>query len=222
MSTSLPIPKNFLFRFRVPCHYTKTIWESSITKLDESFLLQSFEELESGDLQSCGNVELRAGWNEKGLVFHLEVTGKKQTSWCRSQYPDDSDGLQLCIDTRDVHDLHRATRFCHRLICLPFGNDGLQKIPQIFWLPIHRAKNHPNPIDVTKIRAKSETIPGGYRLELMIPGEVLTGYDPQEYTSLGFHYVVTDREIGNHHFLVSSPFPHDQDPSIWCSLALVQ
>ena len=60
-------------------------------------------------------------WNKEGLLFVLNVTGKKQSPWCRPTRMEDSDGLQLWIDTRDSHTVHRANRFCHRFQFLPFG-----------------------------------------------------------------------------------------------------
>ena len=64
---------------------------------------------------------MRAAWSEAGLAFSVRVEGKKHPSWCRETKLEDSDALQLWIDTRDTHNIHRASRFCHRFIFLPGG-----------------------------------------------------------------------------------------------------
>ena len=65
--------------------------------------------------------DVRAAWSEAGLAFVVRVEGKRQPPWCRAGRPEDSDGLQIWIDTRDVHNVHRAGRFCQRFIFLPGG-----------------------------------------------------------------------------------------------------
>ncbi|MDR2344933.1 MAG: hypothetical protein LBE18_02605 [Planctomycetaceae bacterium] len=218
--------KRFLFRFKIPCGYIEFGKE-----LDESYRLPDLSLLElSSDLSSDLSSEFvlgsgvypdfRVGWNERGISFAVRVRGKKQMLWCKSLSPYDSDGVQIYIDTRDMKDIHRATRFCHRLIFLPVVNDGYRSEPCVFWLPIHRAKSYPNPIDAKKIKLANKIFNGGYDLKIFVPQEVLTGFDPIEYPALGFHFVVVDRELGNRYFLVEPPFPYDYDPSLWGTLLL--
>ena len=212
------IPSCFLCRFQVPCFFVPTLWTSKGASLDESHRLPGFTELENPGRKAP--FELRAGWNNDGIAFSLTVFGKKQQAWCRPVHPDESDGLHLCVDTRNVHDVHRATRFCHRLALLPFGSGPNQSDPTAIWLPIHRAKGHPNPISTKLFKLLSLPAADGYRFDMMIPGNQLTGFDPEEHPLLGFHFMVIDRELGNHPFLVGPPFPHDQDPSLWGTLEL--
>ena len=61
----------------------------------------------------------------------------------------------------------------------------------------------------------------GYRLDVMLPGKVLTGFDPAEHPNLGFHFAVMDREHGNSYFLTAPPLPHDHDPSLWGTLSML-
>lgn len=215
-------PKKFLFRFRFPCLQTSNLWSPKGVELNGQYRIPGVDALENnvGHENSSSPYELRMAWNPGGLALSLVVTGKKQRPWCRPVHPEESDGLHICLDTRDVKDVHRATRFCHRLVFLPTGSGGSQVNPQVFWLPIHRAKGHPNPIDTGQIKIRSSLTTDGYRLDTMIPGDVLTGFEPQEYPNLGFHFVLVDREQGNRYFLVEPPFPHDQDPSLWGTLEL--
>lgn len=209
----------FFFRFRFPCRYVPPRRPEKERRLDESCRLPSLSELESPDAAD-DPFELRIGWNEHGLFLSLDVFGKKQRPWCRSLHPEESDGLQLCLDTRDIKDIHRASRFCHRLVVLPISERSERPVPSLFWLPIHRAKGHPNPIDLKDVRCSGRLTPDGYRLDVMIPGDVLTGFEPEEHPRWGFHFTVVDRELGNRSFPVGPPFPVDQDPSLWATLEL--
>jgi hypothetical protein len=215
--------KRFLFRFRFSCKHIPKMGTGKGYDLDETYRLPNLSELttDSGHANYSQPFELRVGWNNNGFAFSLLVFDKKQRPWCRAIHPEESDGIQICLDTRDIKDIHRATRFCHRLIFLPTGNGHSQTAPGVFWLPIHRAKDHPNPIDLEKIKLHNLVEANSYRLDVWIPSDVLTGYDPKEHPTLGFHFVLIDREHGNKFFLVEPPFPHDQDPSLWGTLELI-
>ena len=64
--------------------------------------------------------DVRAAWSEAGLAFSVRVEGKRHPNWCREGELEDSDALQVWIDTRDTHNIHRASRFCHRFVfCRP-------------------------------------------------------------------------------------------------------
>ncbi len=111
------LPTRFLFRFSAACRYRDPLWTPEGAGLDESYRLPRLAELEERPAWA----EVRAAWSEAGLAFAVHVRGKKQPPWCREARLDDSDCLQIWIDTRDVHNVHRAGRFCHRFIFLPCG-----------------------------------------------------------------------------------------------------
>jgi hypothetical protein len=209
--------KSFLYRFRFPCKYAAVG-----TVLDGAFQLPKVNELEDSDVRSNLPYDFLIGWNDTGLLFSLIVTSKKRSLWCRSTQPEESDGIQICLDTRNIKDIHRASRFCHRLVFMPIGNGREQSQPSAVWLPIHRAKEHPNTIDLSRIKMQSTVSASEYRLDVFLPGKILTGFDPVEYPNLGFHFVVQDQEHGNSYFLAAPPLPHDQDPSLWGTLAMSQ
>jgi len=214
--------KPFLYRFRFPCEYVAADMTALDTALNGIHRLPNVNRLEDADLRDKLPYDIRIGWHETGLFFALTVSGKKQSLWCRSTQPDESDSIQICLDTRDIKDIHRASRFCHRLLFMPIGGGRDQSHPTAFWLPIHRAKEHPNSIDLSQIKMQSQVGADGYRLTVFLPGKILTGFEPEEYPNLGFHFVVMDREYGNNYFLVSPPLPHDQDPSLWGTLTMVK
>jgi len=217
MTESL-IPQRFLFRFAVPCRYRKVLWDDAGLGLDESHQLLGLAELE--DRRTSADV--RAAWNEKGLAFSVHATGKSMKPRCQASRAEESDGLQLWIDTRDVHSVHRATRFCHWFVFQPTGGGGDGKQPSGQMLPIHRAKERQKIVDSAKLKVRSEMRDDGYLLEVFLPATALTGFDPSEYPRLGFTYAVIDRELGEQTFTVGNPMPYQEDPSLWATLELVR
>ena len=188
MTDALVSPR-FLFRFSVPCRYCDPLWTTKGAALGEEHVLPSFSELE----QPGAAPEVRAGWSHLGLAFRVEVRGKRQAPWCRAERPEDSDGLQIWLDTRDVKSVHRTGRFCHRLFFLPAGaGRGLTK-PVAGVLPIHRARAVHGPIRENQLKVLSRNPRGagrGYVLDAFVAADALTGFDPGEHTRLGFTYAV--------------------------------
>jgi hypothetical protein len=216
--TETLIPNRFLFRFSLPCLYRDPLWTAKGAGLEERYRLANFGELEGQHAMA----EVRAAWNLSGLAFSVQVQGKSQAPWCRATKPEDSDCFQIWIDTRDVHNVHRAGRYCHRLLFLPAGEGQKLDEPAAQWLSINRAKEHPRPIQVKQLKVHSKILKGGYLLEAFIPGDALTGFDPQEHPRLGFTYAVVDRELGEQTLTVGSPLPYQEDPSLWATLELVK
>ena len=217
MTESL-LPKRFLFRFSLPCRYREQLWSPKGVGLDATYRLVGLAELEGKAMPA----DVRGAWSEAGLAFSVQVQGKRQPAWCRGTRAEDSDGVQFWIDTRDVHNVHRASRFCHRFLFLPSGGGGRLDQPVAHWLPIHRSREQPHEIRPEQLQVRSEKLPDGYLLEAFLPAEVLTGFDPQEHPRLGFTYAVIDRELGEQTLGVGNPLPYQEDPSLWATLELVK
>jgi hypothetical protein len=217
MSESLLAP-SFLFHFAAPCHRRSPVWQAKDFALEEKYRLPSFGELDGRPLFA----ELRAAWSEDGLSFTLQVSGKKQSPWCREARPEESDGLQVWIDTRETRNVHRAGRFCHRFFFLPRGAGKGLADPCADQLTINRAKEHPKSIPPGLLRVQSEKRIDGYLLASHIPATAMTGFDPVEHPRLGFSYAVIDRELGWQTFSVGPEFPFQEDPSLWGVLELVR
>ncbi len=202
-----------MFRYSVPCRYLPDGAE-----LGESYRLPNFTPLDGGP----EGPEVRAGWNELGLSLRLHVTSKRHLPWCRENRIEESDGLHVWIDTRDTHNIHRASRFCHYFVFLPSGGGHRLDGPVAEQLLINRARENARPIRAGMLSAKSERRPDGYVLEAHLPSDALTGFDPVEHPRLGFTYCITDRELGLRTFNCGPEFPFRDDPSVWATLELVK
>jgi len=211
------IAPTFLFRFAVPIRHLDVAWDNvTLDTLGKAHLLPSFGELEDRPVFA----NLHGAWNEDGLYFQLDVRGKKQSAWCRETRAQDSDGLHLCVDTRDTHTIHRAGRFCHYFAFLPFGGGRQSQLPVSQMLDINRARENPKPVAPRQLGVRSERRVDGYRLAAHIPATALTGFDTEENRRLGFTFAVIDREMGWQTFSIGAEFPFFEDPSLWGTLEL--
>ncbi len=234
------LPTRFLFRFSAPCRRREPPWTPEGEPLDESFRLIGLAALEDRAVWA----DVRAAWSEAGLIVAVEVRGKKQP--LRQTSLEDRSGLGVWINTRDVHDIHRAGRFCHRFFFAPDDKGAKTPISEkserkasakarsakknssdpffpaaAQWLPINRAREEPHPLQPESLRARWRPLGDGYILEAYIPAGAMTGFDPAEHPRLGFTYAVFDRELGQQTFGVGSPMPYQEDPGLWATLELV-
>ena len=217
MTETLIAPR-FLFRFETPLLHSDRVWSGLGLGLDEPYRLISLAELDG--VQPYADV--RACWSDQGLGFHVRVEGKQQPPWCRSTRLEDSDGLQVWIDTRDTHNIHRASRFCHRFVFLPGGGGRAFAEPLADQLIINRARDNAPSIRPQILKIRSETFDGGYQLEAFLPVEALAGFDPTEHPRLGFTYALYDRELGLQTFSIGTDYPYEEDPSVWATLEMVK
>jgi len=212
------LPTRFLFRFAAPCLFSDLPWGPKGCELGEQHRLPVFGELEG----KSAFADVRAAWSPAGMTFNVAVAGKRHPLWCRENRLEDSDGLQVWIDTRDTHNIHRASRFCQRFIFLPAGGGRKFDGPVADQLLIDRARENANPVRPGHLRVHSEVTASGYRLAAFLPAEALTGFNPDDHQRLGFTYWLFDREFGEQSFSLSSDFPFPSDPSLWGTLELTR
>jgi hypothetical protein len=205
------LPTRFLFRFAAPCRYEASLSATSLAELPAAYRLPVLAELD-GDPPFA---DVRAAWNENALAFSVRVEGKKHPNWCRETRLEDSDSLQLWIDTRDTHNIHRASRFCHRFIFLPGGAGRNYELPLADQLLVDRARENANPVRPGQLKVAVEKRVDGYVLMACIPADALTGFNPADHPKLGFTYALFDRELGLQCFSVGNEFPFASDPSLW-------
>jgi hypothetical protein len=217
MTSPLLAPR-FLFRFAVPCRYRERLWTAKGVQLDETYALPHLGQLDDDPPLA----EVRVAWSEQGLALQARVEGKRHSPWCRAGQMDESDGLHVWIDTRDTHNIHRASRFCHRFVFLPCGGGQRGEEALAGQLTINRAREQAKPAAKDQLHVRSETFSGGYTIAACIDAAALTGFDPQEHPRLGFMYAIHDRERGQQTFTVGGEFPYEEDPSVWGTLELVK
>jgi hypothetical protein len=213
--TSL-IPPRFLFRFAVDVHHCDPLWTLSGVELDERYRLPMFAELD----RELGVAEVRMAWNASGLAWWVRVKGKTQLPWCRESRLEDSDGLQVWVDTRATTNVHRASRFCHRYVFLPRGGSHTAEEPVADQLLINRARENARPIRPRELQVKSKVSTSGYELSAFAPAAALHGFDPEGHPRLGFTYAVVDRQRGVQTFSAGLDFPYEEDPSCWAEVHL--
>ncbi len=164
--------------------------------------------------------DLRVAWNPRGLGIAAHVRNGGREPDGDSSRADESDGLQVWIDTRNTQSVHRATRFCAWLCLLPSGFGPDRDQPGCVPLPIARAREDAAVPNARSVRVAASMTGEGYRLEAWIPGEILTGWDPESNPRLGFYSLVRDEVYGEQPLTVDREFPYAADPSLWCTLDL--
>jgi len=210
------LPSSFLFNFAVPCRSKDHLWSTAGAKLDESYRLPHLGTMDGKSTWA----DLRMAWSSEGFGITLIVSGKRQPPWCRGTRIEDSDGLQIWIDTRNTANIHRANRFCHRFAFLPTGGGRNLESPFAVMLGINRARESPKPVPHGTLPVLCARRIDGYRLEAHIPAAALTGFDPVEQPRVGFMYAVIDRELGWQTLRLGPEFPIDEDPEMWSSMEL--
>jgi hypothetical protein len=217
-ATESLLPSRFLFRFSVPCLYKDPLWSAQGVELGDEYRLPALAELEGRKTFA----DVRAAWSHDGLALEVRVAGKRHPLWCRDNRLEDSDGLQIWIDTRDTHNIHRASRFCQRFAFLPAGGGRNQTEPVADQLIIDRARENARPIRPGQLGVRAQVRADSYRLVAFLPAAALTGFQPDDHSRLGFTYWLFDREFGEQTFSSSSEFPFASDPSLWGTLDLVR
>jgi hypothetical protein len=171
--------------------------------------------------QVASLADVRGAWNQHGIGFQIEVTGRERPLRCDPDRPDVSDGFQVWLDTRGTQNVHRATRFCHAFRAMPVGGGDDGTWPHAMQVPVARAREDAPLCDPDDLLVSGDVTKTGYRLELWLPAAVLTGFDPAAQPRLGFHYVVRDTERGEQSLSVGADYPYESDPSLWSVLNLV-
>lgn len=221
MSTAPLLPQAFWFRLSLACPRIEGIPRSGgkgrLLDLPESCRLPDFARLEGKPSWA----EVRVAWNPGGLAIAVEATGKAGPIRPEALREGPADGVQVWVDTRDTRDVHRATRFCHRFsVELAAARTGGGLTAKVEPRPIARATADAPVTRPERIQARAEAIRKGWRLELFLPAECLSGFDPDTNRRLGFLYQVIDPERDDQFLGVGREFPVGEDPSLWSTLEL--
>lgn len=220
-TTDTLIAPRFLFRFALPIRRNELVGTTPTIPLDESHQLLNLAELDQGTPHVGPQfADVRMAWSRAGLAFQVTVQGKTQLPWCRESRLDDSDGFQVWIDTRATHNIHRASKFCHRFMFMPSGGGHKADQPVADQLLINRARENSRPVRPRELQVAAAATTDGYKLRAYVPAIAMTGFDPAEHPKLGFTYAVLDRERGVQTFASGVEFPFQEDPSCWATLEM--
>lgn len=224
MSNSIvsQVPKNLLFRYRLACKKCEGLKNGKFV-LDESYRLPDLGQFE----KQPKFADVRVAWNENGLFLTCEVKGKKQSLWCRESQLLESDGIQVWIDTRDTHNVHRATKFCHWFMLCPSGGVDDEtmdstNLPMANMLKINRSREDSPMINRAKPEVAATVGKDGYHLSAFLSAKCLHGWDTSDHRSLGFNFAVVDRELSWQTLAIGPELPIMEDPSLWQTLQLIE
>lgn len=161
--------------------------------------------------------DVHAAWNFEGLHFYVK---------CKVPFQHIGDGdfrkgdsVELFIDTRDLKSKGVVSRFCHHFIFFAVQLQGCygREITRFRNEDVHRLCH---PEDLTIIPELSSHF---YTLDIEIPAQCLTGFDPMSFPRIGFTYRINRTDAPPQHFAVSSEeYAIEQHPATWGTLKLVQ
>jgi hypothetical protein len=196
------------FGLSAECHFLS----KGQLKPDRQYLLPSSSDL----LGEESFVEIYVAWNFEKIKFLVESSVPFQevneTDFRKG------DSIEIFLDTRDLKS-KGITRFCHHFVFFPALCQGY------FGREVTRFRNedthklcHPEDLIVsTKVLSR------GYVLEIEIPSQCLTGFDPIAFPRIGFTYRINRKAAPPQHFAVSSEeYNIEQHPSTWGTLKLIE
>ncbi len=217
--TALQLPGRSFFAFTFRCRHRRRTprADGRLTEWRPEHRLPDTGELDG----RTGFADFYASWNERGLHFACRVSGKTRIETDEQRWWD-KDCLEIWLDMRDNRTIHRATRFCHQFCFLPQDAEGGRNSALGWQVPIGRATEQAPLCDPSDLLVAAHIGKAFYTLEVVLPEEVLFGFDPAECSRLGFTYHLNDHELGTQSATVGKEFPIHTDPSLWATLELVQ
>ena len=198
------------FAISCDCHYLKPKDSLSSAKKFNLPSTQSFT-------QEKSFAQLAMGWNEQGLKIRMESQHAVEHTF----YPNIEKGesLELFFDTRDLKSKEFNTRFCHHFFFLPKGVEGVSKGEKTHF---RTEDSHPL-CDPDILECQTNLGKRSFEMDIFIPSQALYGYDPNQFSRLGFTYKINRYRGSSQHFSVTSEdYQINQNPSLWASLQLVK
>jgi hypothetical protein len=211
----------FLFRFEISLRKHKLNWSIDGLKLPEDCQIPCFGVMGQEPTDRMPYADVRMAWDSGGIGFWMKATGKKQLPWCRDSRIEESDGLQLWIDTRNSQGIQRANRFCQQYNFAPFGGGPKRDQPFAAWVMIQRAKQQPHDGPPSGVKVFARATSDGYEMSGLIPATALTGFDPAEYSRINLFYQVVDREMGQQTLSLEAHYHTFENPAMWVAANLV-
>jgi hypothetical protein len=127
------------------------------------------------------------------------------------------DSLELFFDTRDRKSAGTIHKFCHHFIFLPKEVGGIQACEMTRF----RLEDAHPLCDSKLLQVEANFKSKEYELKIFINKEALHGFDPEQFSRLGFTYRVNRKGAPSQHFnLGSQEYLIEKHPSVWASLEL--
>lgn len=214
----ITVPPRAFFSWTAACHRfpEPPRVDGQLKEWSEPYRLPDLMGVEG--LSSFGEVFL--GWDESGLYAAVAVKGKTEFR-VDPRDPASGDCLELFVDTRDVKDMGRGTRYCHRFHFLPGGSGRNGTRPIGRQAALDRAREQAPPCAEELIQVGLRRLKRSYTMEIKIAGIGLNGFQPGEFDRLGFTYLLHDGEKGTQSWAAGDGLPVDTDPSTWGTVELV-
>ncbi|MFH1570287.1 MAG: hypothetical protein ABIL09_20005 [Gemmatimonadota bacterium] len=216
--TGLNIPQRsfFSFTFRCPYRADPPIIDGNLRDWEAAYRVPDLAGVEGQEPFA----PVYMAWNEAGLYLAVEVRRKTRYRIEPSSYWQ-GDCLEVWLDTRDVKDSHRATRFCHHFFFLPGGSGRDGRGPIGRQTTIDKAREQAPPCPEESIAVGLRRLKQSYQMEIHLPAAGLNGFQPGEFDRLGFNYLLRDCERGVQSWTVGRSPPLVHDPSTWGTAELV-
>ena len=212
------VPKRRYFNFAFPCRYRSRApkIDGSLRDWQKRFLVPDLMTIEEREAYA----DISMAWNENGIYFAINLKGKVNPLTVNPAEPPKADCFEVWLDMRDARNMHHAGRYCHHFQFLPIGGgrDANEATGQ--QIAIARAPERSNICDPDILEVAAKTTRQGYAMEVAIPAEALTGFDPEENPRLGFTYLLNDTHLGTQWWSVSTHFRFRSNPSMWGTAVL--
>jgi len=163
--------------------------------------------------------EVKIAYSERG-VYLATFTEREEPVAVSRQRPHSADSFQVWLDTRGGLSGHRATRFCHHFVILPRGGGPGRQEPLGWQTPIRRAHDQSTMAASEDLLIAARQDETSYSLEVLLPAEILQGFEPEPGQMMGFTYLITDLVRGRQTYACSDAFPYTYDPSTWGQIRL--
>lgn len=204
------LPPEFFFEFTCECHKIEHFEDDApiFTKAHElPKLFKMWHE--------SGFCKVFMGWHETGLYFHFDVDAKDIVL----SYPDfsNADAIEIFIDTHNAKQSRSVHRFCHHFFFLPEPCEGVLcgEITRI------RSEEIRSLITQDQIVYKAKRLKTGYSADIVLPSDVLFGFEPDTFAAIGFTYKVSRSDGFEQNFALSAKHcAIEQHPYLWASLHL--
>jgi hypothetical protein len=156
------------------------------------------------------------GWDIEGIEWLITI----EAPFIRAYYPEVSrgDSIELFVDTRDVKTSGFNTRFCHHFFFFAEPIEGRQAGE----LTRFRTEDSHPLCDASALQVQAKLKGDVQNIHIFIPVQCLHGYDPEQFSRLGFSYRINRAEGFPQHFsVVGEDYQMEEQPSLWSSLRLV-